>query len=120
MTAWVWVGGRGKGSALVGVRVQVLVRCATVPPLQLCRVVLRLARRARARDHAGVRATECERELQDSTALTWSNLPARLSNCVHLHEDEHTRISTLSILAFFTCPRSAGVRGDGTWQGLTW
>ena len=73
------------------------------------RGVWRDAARGRARDHAGVRATECERELRDSTA--------RLSHCAHSREDEHTRISTLSILAVFTRPRSAGVRGEGTWQG---
>jgi hypothetical protein len=42
---------------------------------------------------------------------------ARLSHCAHSREGEHTRISTLSILAVFTRPRSAGVRGEGTWQG---
>ena len=41
------------------------------------RGVWRDVARGRARDHAGVRATECERELRDSTA--------RLSHCAHSH-----------------------------------
>ena len=108
MTAWVWVG---------GVTLSWVCRCGCwcgcgCGARKLCRVARRVARRgarARARDHAGVRATECERELRDSTA--------RLSHCAHSREGEHTRISTLSILAVFTRPRSAGVRGEGTWQG---
>ena len=71
MTAWVWVGGRGGGHALVGVqvrvRVRVRVRCAKAVPCgaaccAVWRSVWRDAARARARNHAGVRATECERD----------------------------------------------------------
>ena len=77
--------------------------------------------RARARDHAGVRATECERDSARVARFHCTPEPlrafARLSKCAHSREDEHTRISTLSILAVFTRPRSALVRGEGTWQG---
>ena len=78
MTAWVWVGGRGgsrsRGCAGAGAGAgagAVRESCA------VWRGVWRDAARGRARDHAGVRATECERELRDSTA--------RLSHCAHSH-----------------------------------
>ena len=93
----------------VRVRVRVRVRCAKAVP---CGAACGATWRARARAimrACAVRATECEREFRDSTA--------RLSHCAHSREGEHTRISTLSILAVFTRPRSAGVRGEGTWQG---
>ncbi len=93
----------------VRVRVRVLVLCAKAVP---CGAACGATRHARARAimwACAVRATECEREFRDSTA--------RLRHCAHSREDKHTRISTLSILAVFNRLSSAGVRGEGTWQG---
>ena len=78
---------------------------------KLCRVARRVARRgARARARSCGRARDRVRARVARFHCTPEPLRA-------FGEGEHTRISTLSILAVFTRPRSAGVRGEGTWQG---